>query len=103
EAAFLEAKHLNVFGDGESGAYRQTGVLAGGVVRSPLPVPPEFGDIRSDATQWRAWLALSSVYEQRSDLQTAFPGPTPNATRRMFPWGRRSGRNPNHPIYARLL
>ena len=103
EAAFLEAKHLNVFGDGESGAYRQTGVLAGGVVRSPLPVPPEFGDIRSDATQWRAWLALSSVYEQRSDLQTAFPGPTSNASRRMVAWAVRSGQNPNDPIYAPVL
>src|SRR5439155_9274563 len=80
-----------------------TGVLAGGVVRSPLPVPPEFGDIRSDATQWRAWLALSSVYEQRSDLQTAFPGPTSNASRRMVAWAVRSGQNPNDPIYAPVL
>jgi hypothetical protein len=103
EAAFLEANHLNVFGDGESASYRQTGVLAGGVVTSPLPVPPEFGNIRSNASQWRAWLALSSVYEQRSDLQTAFPGPTTNASRRMVAWAVRSGQNPNDPIYAPVL
>ena len=103
EAAFLEANHLNVFGDDESAAYRKTGVLAGGVVRFPLPVPPELGDIRSDATQWRAWLALSSVYEQRPDLQTAFPGPNMNASRRLVAWAVRSGQNPSDPTYAPVL
>src|SRR6185295_14039555 len=98
EAQFLERNQLNVFGDGESAAYRSTGVLAGGVVSSPLPVPPEFGDIRSDATEWRAWLALSSVYEQRPDLQAAFPGPTTQASRRMVGWAVRSGQNPTDPV-----
>ena len=103
EAAFLERNHLNVFGDGESAEYRASGVLAGGVVGSPLPVPPEFGNIQSDASQWRAWLALSSVYEQRPDLQAAFPGPTTQASRRMVAWAVRSGQNPTEPIYAPVL
>ena len=103
EAQFLERNQLNVFGDGESAEYRSTGVLAGGAVSSPLPVPPEFGDIRSDATEWRAWLALSSVYEQRPDLQAAFPGPTTQASRRMVGWAVRSGQNPTDPVYAPVL
>jgi len=103
EAKFLERNHLNVFGDGESGEYRASGVLAGGVVGSPLPVPPEFGNIQSNASQWRAWLALSSVYEQRPDLQAAFPGPTTQASRRMVAWAVRSGQNRTEPIYAPVL
>ena len=103
EAEFLERNQLNVFGDGESAGYRSSGVLAGGVVSSPLTVPPEFGNIRSDATQWRAGLALSSVYEQRPDLQAAFPGSTTQASRRMVAWAVRSGQNPSEPIYAPVL
>jgi hypothetical protein len=103
EAVFLETNHLNVFANGESAAYRQSGVLAGGVVTSPLPVPPEFGNIRSEATRWRAWLALSSVYDQRPDLETAFPGPTVDASRRMVAWAVRSGQNPTDSTDAAVL
>lgn len=103
QVAFLLANHLNVFGDGESVSYRQTGVLAGGMVTSPLPVPPEFGDIRINPTQWRAWLALSSVYEQRPDLQAAFPGATVKASRQMDAWAVQSGMDPSEPIYTPVL
>jgi hypothetical protein len=103
QAAYLEANHLNIFGDGESAAYRESGVLAGGVVTSPLPVPPEFGDIRSNPMQRRAWLALSSVYEQRPDLQAAFPGPTLLASRDMVAWAVQSGMNPDDGSYAPVL
>ncbi len=103
EAAFLQANHLNVFGDGESAKYRQTGILAGGVVAVPLPVPPEFGDIQSNSTQWRAWLALSSVYQQRPDLQAAFPGATVQVSRQMDTWAVESGMDPSEPVYAPVL
>jgi hypothetical protein len=102
-AAYLEIRHLNVFGDGESATYRRTGVLAGGVVTSPLPVPPEFGDIRADPTEWRAWLALSSVYEQRPDLQTAFSGASAQVSREMDAWAVRSGIDASEPIYSPVL
>lgn len=103
QAEFLMANRLNVFSDGESVKYRETGVLAGGEVTSPLPVPRELGDIRSNATQWRAWLALSSVYEQRPDLQAAFPGPTLQASSRLIAWAVQSGMEPHDPIYAPVL
>jgi hypothetical protein len=103
QAAFLEANHLNVFGDGESAYYRQVGILNGGVVRSPLPVPPEFGSVRSDPAQWRAWLALSSVYEQRPDLQAAFPGPNVLASRQMVAWAMKYGMDPADPIDSAVL
>jgi hypothetical protein len=102
-AAFLDANQLNVFGDGESAAYVQSGVVAGGVVASPLPVPPEFGDIASDPAKWRAWLALSSVYEQRPDLQQAFPGATADASRKMVAWALSFGMNPADPVFAPVL
>ena len=100
QAAFLERNHLNVFGDGESAEYRASGVLAGGVVGSPLPVPPEFGNIQSDAS-----LAADRRSRQcgRPDLQAAFPGPTTQASRRMVAWAVRSGPNPTEPIYAPVL
>jgi hypothetical protein len=103
QAAFLEANHMNVFGDGEGAYYRQVGILDGGVVRSPLPIPPEFGSVRSDPAQWRAWLALSSVYEQRPDLQAAFPGPNLRASRQMVAWAMKFGLDPADPIDSAVL
>jgi hypothetical protein len=91
QAAFLEAYGLNVFGDGESAGYQRSGVVEGGMVTSPLPVPGELGPIRSSSAQWQAWLALSSVYEQRPDLQKAFPGPTVRASRHMVAWALQFG------------
>jgi hypothetical protein len=103
EAEFLLASHMNVFRNGEASTYRQTGVLAGGAVSSPLPVPTELGDIRSSTTEWRAWLAMTSVYEQRPDLQAAFPGGKVETSRRMVAWVVMSGMDPHDPIYAPVL
>jgi hypothetical protein len=73
-------------------------------VKSPLPVPGEFGDVRSNPTQWRAWLALSAVYEHRPDLQAAFPGRTTQASRQMVEWAVRSGMDAAaDPVNAAIL
>jgi hypothetical protein len=103
QSAFLEANQLNIYADGEDATYQSTGVLAGGTVAASLPVPPEFGDLRSHGSQWRAWLALSSVYAQRPDLQTAFPGPTVQASRSLVSWALQFGMDPADPVYAPVL
>jgi len=103
QARFLESHGLNVFGDGESSTYQRTGVVDGGVVTSPLPVPAEFGPIKTDPGEWRAWLALSSVYEQRPDLQAAFPGSSLQTSRQMVAWALRSGLDPADPVDSAVL
>ena len=102
-ATYLHANRLNVFGDGQAEGYIQTGVVAGGMVTSVLPVPPEMGYIQSSKSMWRAWLALSSVYDQRPDLQTAFPGPSTDSSKQMIAWAVTSGLPANDPIYTVVL
>jgi len=102
-AEYLSAHHLNVFGDGEAASYRETGVLAGGRVTYVLPVPPNLGSIQSQGSTWRAWLALSSVYDQRPDLQAAFPEPSTTASEQMIAWVVASGLPEDDPIYTPVL
>lgn len=102
-AAYLESQRWNVFSDDEYLRYRATGVVAGGVVTSILPFPAEFGEVTPDTPKWRAWLALCSVYQQRVDLQRAFPGNTVETSRQMVAWVVHSGMDSSDVGYAPVL
>jgi hypothetical protein len=102
-SGYLSANHLSVFGDGEAASFRATGVLAGGKVDFVLPVPPNLGSIQAQGAAWRAWLALSSVYDQRPDLQAAFPEPSTTASEQLIAWVVASGLPEDDPIYTPVL
>jgi hypothetical protein len=91
-AAAAEAYHLSVFSSPMAQYYREIGIVPGGVAGPALPVPPDVADyLAKDWRARRAWIVLSTLYDERPDLRQAFPDSLGNFPTALVSWAITAG------------
>jgi hypothetical protein len=91
-ASVAEAYRLSVFSTTEADIYRRSGIVPGGEPDKALTVPFAIRSLLAeDASAHEAWLFLSIVYWERTDLQNAFPRASADFPEALLHWAVTSG------------
>ena len=103
QVRFLKRYRLSIFATPAAGTFARLGIVPGGQLSQSLPASAAVDSaLQASTRESRAWEVLSTLYDSRPDLQSAFPRGSPQRTLQLLEWATTSGvgSDPDH-IYLR--